>query len=67
MQHLRGEHPFRLRHDYSGSTRARQGISSIPPARAGELSRSQLAPVVNINHFWFSWAAFKPDTRIYRP
>ncbi len=22
---------------------------------------------VSINHFWFSWAAFKPETRIYRP
>jgi len=34
---------------------------------AGELSGRQLAPVVSINHFWFSWAAFKPATRIYQP
>ena len=31
----------------------------------GELAGSQLEPVVSVNHFWFSWAAFKPDTRIY--
>ncbi len=36
-------------------------------AVAGELAGSQLTPVVNINHFWFSWAAFKPETRVYRP
>jgi hypothetical protein len=34
---------------------------------AGELKGSQLTPVVSINHFWFSWAAFKPETRIYQP
>ena len=33
----------------------------------GELSGSQLEPVVSVNHFWFSWAAFKPETRIYQP
>lgn len=33
----------------------------------GELAGSQLEPVVNINHFWFSWAAFRPETRIYQP
>jgi hypothetical protein len=36
-------------------------------AIAGELMGKQLAPVVAINHFWFSWAAFKPDTRVYQP
>lgn len=36
-------------------------------AVAGELSGKQLVPVVSINHFWFSWAAFKPETRIYQP
>jgi hypothetical protein len=34
---------------------------------SGELLGQQLAPVVAINHFWFSWAAFKPETRIYLP
>jgi hypothetical protein len=36
-------------------------------AISGELAGKQLAPVVSINHFWFSWAAFKPQTRIYQP
>lgn len=36
-------------------------------AVAGELAGRQLAPVVGVNHFWFSWAAFKPETRIYQP
>jgi hypothetical protein len=33
----------------------------------GPLAGSQLIPAVSINHFWFSWAAFKPETRIYQP
>jgi hypothetical protein len=32
----------------------------------GELAGSQLEPVVSVNHFWFSWAAFKPETRIFQ-
>ncbi len=35
-------------------------------ATEGPLAGSQLAPVVNINHFWFSWAAFRPETRVYQ-
>jgi hypothetical protein len=35
-------------------------------ATSGELAGSQLEPVVSVNHFWFSWAAFKPETRIYQ-
>ncbi|MFW6082629.1 MAG: DUF3179 domain-containing (seleno)protein [Chloroflexota bacterium] len=31
----------------------------------GSLAGQQLQPVVSINHFWFSWAAFRPETRIY--
>lgn len=33
----------------------------------GELKGAQLSPTVSINHFWFSWAAFRPETRIYQP
>lgn len=36
-------------------------------AIAGDLSGKQLAPIVSINHFWFSWAAFKPETTVYQP
>ncbi len=35
-------------------------------ATDGELEGEQLTPVVKVDHFWFSWAAFRPDTRIYQ-
>jgi hypothetical protein len=34
-------------------------------AVAGPLAGTQLAPLVGNNYFWFSWAAFKPETRVY--
>ena len=36
-------------------------------AVAGELKGKQLTQIVSINHFWFSWAAFRPETRVYQP
>lgn len=36
-------------------------------ARGGPLAGRRLEPVTAINHFWFSWAAFRPDTRVYAP
>jgi len=36
-------------------------------AIGGKLIGKQLDPVVSVNHFWFSWAAFKPETRVYTP
>ncbi len=36
-------------------------------AVSGELTGAQLSPVIKVDHFWFSWAAFRPDTRIYQP
>jgi hypothetical protein len=35
-------------------------------AISGELEGQELEPVVAVNHFWFSWAAFKPETRVYQ-
>lgn len=35
-------------------------------AVSGELAGTQLEPVVSVNHFWFSWAAFRPETRVYQ-
>ena len=35
-------------------------------AVSGDLAGSQLESIVSINHFWFSWAAFNPDTRVYQ-
>jgi hypothetical protein len=34
---------------------------------AGKLKGTQLTELPAINHFWFSWAAFRPETRIYQP
>ncbi|MEM7345751.1 MAG: DUF3179 domain-containing protein [Chloroflexota bacterium] len=34
-------------------------------AISGELSGAQLEPVLSHTHFWFAWAAFRPDTRIF--
>jgi Protein of unknown function (DUF3179) len=36
-------------------------------AESGPLAGTQLIQIVSINHFWFSWAAFRPETRIYQP
>lgn len=34
-------------------------------AESGPFKENELTPIVAINHFWFSWAAFRPDTRIF--
>ncbi|RME12189.1 MAG: DUF3179 domain-containing protein [Ardenticatenia bacterium] len=41
--------------------------SPLGQAVEGALAGRQLEPVVSINHFWFSWAAFRPDTRLFLP
>lgn len=33
----------------------------------GALAGTSLTPVLKVDHFWFSWAAFRPDTRVYQP
>lgn len=43
------------------------GWDILGRAVKGELAGRQLVPIVSVNHFWFSWAAFKPETRIYQP
>jgi hypothetical protein len=32
----------------------------------GPLAGQELEPIVHGDHFWFSWAAFKPDTIIFQ-
>ena len=41
--------------------------NALGRAVAGELEGERLEPIVGIDHFWFSWAAFRPETRIYEP
>jgi hypothetical protein len=51
-----------IRDEETGST-----WNILGQATAGELAGTQLAPVVKVDHFWFSWVAFRPETRIYQP
>ena len=48
--------------DQTGST-----WNVLGHATMGELAGQRLTPIVNVNHFWFSWAAFKPETQVYQP
>jgi hypothetical protein len=41
--------------------------NGLGQAVTGPLQGTRLSPLPAINHFWFSWAAFKPETRIYQP
>ena len=34
-------------------------------ATSGQLTGKTLTPVVATNSFWFAWAAYQPDTRVY--
>ena len=36
-------------------------------AVSGPLAGSRLEPVVGVNYFWFTWAAFRPAGRVYAP
>ena len=33
----------------------------------GPLEGESLNPLTAVNHFWFDWVAFKPETKIYQP
>jgi len=33
---------------------------------SGPLKGEFLTPLTAVNHFWFDWVAFKPDTRVYQ-
>jgi len=35
-------------------------------AVSGPLAGKSLTPIVHGNHFWFAWAAFAPETVVYR-
>ena len=39
--------------------------SILGKALEGPLSGTELTPILHGDHFWFAWAAFKPDTIIY--
>lgn len=35
-------------------------------ATDGPLTGQSLTPIIHGDHFWFAWAAFKPDTIVYQ-
>lgn len=47
--------------DQTGST-----WNILGQAVEGPLAGQELQPIVHGDHFWFSWAAFKPDTIIFQ-
>jgi hypothetical protein len=51
-----------IRDSETGSTWSVTGL-----AIDGPLAGSQLEPVLHGDHFWFSWAAFTPQTRVWQP
>ena len=50
-----------IKDDQTGSTWSRFG-----KATAGELAGEKLLPLLHGDHFWFAWAAFKPDTSLIK-
>jgi hypothetical protein len=50
-----------IRDEQTGST-----WNVLGQAIDGPLAGSSLAQIVHGDHFWFAWAAFKPETIIYR-
>lgn len=50
----------RIMDEETGST-----WSILGQATAGPLIGRQLTPLLHGDHFWFAWAAFKPDTIVY--
>jgi hypothetical protein len=48
-----------------GQTKSKWNI--FGQAIAGKLAGTQLEPLNHANHFWFAYAAFRPETRIFQP
>lgn len=45
--------------------RTKSAWNLIGRATSGPLAGKRLEPIVHGNHFWFSWASYKPRTRVY--
>jgi len=58
---------FKLSQDRIVDAQSASTWNILGVAISGPLAGKHLTPVVNGNHFWFSWAVFKPKTRIYKP
>jgi len=60
-------HTFELRENRIVDNETGSAWNVLGQAVSGPLAGKALTPVVAANHLWFSWAAFRPETRIYRP
>lgn len=58
---------FKSRGDRFADEQTASAWTILGIAIAGPLAGQRLTPVVSGHHFWFSWAVFKPNTRIYKP
>ncbi len=58
---------FRLAGDRITDVQTGSAWTVLGAATAGPLAGQRLTPVVHGQHFWFSWAVFKPRTRVYTP
>jgi len=58
---------FRRQGDGVIDDQTKSSWNILGQATAGSLRGRALTPVVSGQHFWFSWAVFKPKTRIYAP
>ena len=65
--HLDGQkHTFRAKGDTILDNETGSVWNILGKAVEGPLTGKALEPIIHANHFWFSWAAFKPDTKIYQ-
>ena len=58
---------FRVTRDHIADAQTGSTWTILGTATAGPLAGAHLTPVVHGQHFWFSWAVFRPTTRIYGP
>ncbi|MGH2403706.1 MAG: DUF3179 domain-containing protein [bacterium] len=57
---------FRLRNGRIIDTESGSAWTILGEAASGPYRGKRLTPLVHGNHLWFSWAVFKPQTRIWR-
>ncbi len=58
---------FRLAGDRLVDAETGSEWNVLGQATAGPLAGQRLTPIVSGTHFWFAWAAFKPQTRVWSP
>jgi hypothetical protein len=58
---------FLLRDDHFVDDQTGSTWDILGRATTGPLAGKRLRPLVSANHFWFAWAVFKPETRVWAP